>query len=474
MKVILVEVIPELHTLTMELVPPLGLGYLASSLEAKGHKVSIIEGIRYGNSIKRALQLIIAGSPDVIGFTGTSHARFRAIELIKLTKSATGAFIIAGGAHFNATAREALENVKEIDVVVKGEGEQVMSELIDAYSKKSGFGNIKGIFFRDGGSIIENVDQEALEDIDDIRWPAYHLFSLQEYKCRLEGTNMPMIGVISSRGCPNNCIFCANRVLRKGPLRLRSPKDFVDELEFLKTNYGYRAFNFWDDTLTMSRPHVEHICEEILRRDLNINWFARARVNTVDRAILKLMKDSGCTAIAYGVESGSNKTLATINKGITVQQSDEAVGISSELGFIVSAYFIVSLPKETLDDIDATARLIKKFKSLHNVNCYYCFAIIYPGTDLEKYSKNENLLSGEFSWYKPCYFEKNKIVGNDPLLPCYEGTLLKLEEIKAKMLKSDSLISNLNKAVQRVSKINSFSEIKRMMHLSFRYISRKK
>lgn len=474
MKIVLVEVVPKKFMLTKEFVPSLGLGYIASALESKGHKVCILDGVRYGDSLQSAIRIIVAENPDVVGFTATSQARLRAIELIKMTKELTCALTVAGGPHFQPTAKEALESIKELDIVVKGEGEYIMPELIEAYEQKTDLKCIKGIFFRYNGEVVETEDRPVCTELDNIARPAYHLFSLKKYTAKLQGTNSPVIGIISSRGCPNNCIFCANRVLHRGRLRLRNAHDFVGELDFLRNNYGYQAFYFWDDTFTISRPHAESICDEILSKGMKIKWYTRARVNTVDRGLLQLMKKAGCIALGFGIESGSDKVLATINKGITVAESEEAIRISAELGFIVNAFFIVSLPGEIISDIDATLNLMKKFKKYRNVRNSYCFSIIYPGTDLETIAKKEDALPRDFSWHKPYTFAKNKIVGNDPTLPCYENPYLKIEEIKAHILKSDSPGLNLKKAVRKVSRIRNISDIKEIMNFSAKYFLHKR
>jgi len=453
MKIVLVEVIPQRSMLTMELVPPLGLGYIASALESRGHTVSIVEGISYGDSLSDALELITRQKPDIVGYTATSQARIRAMELIKMVKQQNRVFSVAGGPHFAPTGKEALEAIEELDVVVKGDGELTMCELAEAYNQGKNLENIRGIIYRKGSQIAETQDRPIDTNLGEIPSPAYHLFHLEKYRCTLEGTNLPSIGVVSSRGCPNNCIFCANKILRKNFLRLREPNKFVDEIEFLKNKYGYRAFDFWDDTLTMSRMHIERICEEILRRGLDIKWFARARVNTVDAGILSLMKRAGCIAISYGVESGSERILKVVNKGTNVAQAEEAVRISAELGFIVSAYFIVSLPNETLSDIDATLALMKQFSKYKNVHNYYCFVMIYPGTDLEKMAVKAALMPDGFSWYKPYFSPRNLVIGNDPAIPCYENRNLKLQQIKSHIIRSTPLMNVLKSAAKRVIRI---------------------
>ena len=209
-----------------------------------------------------------------------------------------------------------------------------------------------GITYRDNsGQIISNKDRPFIQNLADLPFPAWHLYDLSKYQKRIHGTDFRTIGVISARGCPNLCTFCCNAAFSKSVLRLRNPKNFVDELEFLKNEYGFEGFNFWDDTLTISKDHVKNICYEILDRKLNINWYARARVNTVDEEVIKIMKRAGCTRISFGIESGSSRILKEIKKNITLEQARKAVQLSSEAGMIVSLNFIVNLPTETIEDL---------------------------------------------------------------------------------------------------------------------------
>lgn len=466
-KIVLVDVSPEKTSITMDAVPPLGLGYIAAYLESVGHNVSLIEGVKYEYSLSKALDLIISEKPAIVGFNATSFARLRAVELINNVKKHTGALTVAGGPHFHATARQALCNIPGLDVVVKGEGELTLSELSSAYESNKSFEQIKGIFFRSDGKIIETADRPIVMDLDSLPIPAYHLFSLNKYKGTLKGTNMKAIGVISSRGCPNKCKFCANRVLRKQTLRLRDPKKFVDEVELLHNTYGYEAFDFWDDTMTMVKEHIFGICEEIKARNLKIKWFARARVNTVDKQVLQSMKDAGCVAIAYGVESGSEAVLRQIDKGITIAQVKEAIKASTDIGFNVSNYFIVSLPGETMSDIDATIKLMRELAEYKNVHNYYCFAMIYPGTELEQIAKDKGLFPKDFNWYQPFDCQRNLVVGNNPIIPCYENPELPFELIKSYIISSKSLIEKLKAAIKRLAKIKNVFELTGLLKTAF-------
>ena len=363
MKVVLVTAPRALGEIEMAGLPFLGIGYVASYLEKAGHNVIIVDAHSENLNHEETVNKILSFNPEMVGFTATTHNRLQAIKVIKeLKQKNSSLIIIVGGPHFSLSDINALEVVPEIDCVVKREGEITTKELLDAWPDKNKLKNVLGITYRDNNDqVISNQDRPFIQNLAGLPFPAWHLYNLSKYQKKIYGTDFRTIGVISARGCPNLCTFCCNAAFSKSVLRLREPKDFVDELEFLKDKYGFRGFNFWDDTLTVSKDHVKSICQEILDRKLNINWYARARVNTVDEEIIKIMRKAGCARISFGIESGSPRVLKEIKKNITLEQAKNAVKFSSEAGMIVSLNFIVNLPTETMEDLKMTADLIKEF-----------------------------------------------------------------------------------------------------------------
>lgn len=417
---------------TKEHLPPLSLGYIAAVLEEAGHEVSIVDSPAYSYTIEEASKTITGKKPDVVGITATTHNRLSAIELCHQVKRGTRALVVTGGPHFALTARDAIQNVNSIDIVVKGEGEFACKEILDAYLKGKDLKIVSGIVYRDkDGKIIETVPRPFLPNLDTLPSAAWHLFDLKKYHATLEGEyETPSVGVISSRGCPHQCTFCANRHFWQCTLRVRSPKRFVDELELLHKKYGYKGFDIWDDTLTISKQRVREICEEITKRRLNIVWYARARVNTVDRDLLKLMRISGCQAISYGVESGSETILRNIKKNITLAQVKEAIKASAKLDFHIKVFFMFSLPGESTQDIQATLRLIDELSSYgRKVVCIGAFTLIYPGTELELLAKEQGTLPLDFQWNIPRHFERNKLVRTNTSVPLFENPDLPVEQI---------------------------------------------
>ena len=184
----------------------------------------------------------------------------------------------------------------------------------------------------------------------------------------------------------------------------------------------------------MSRNHVLEICDEIIKRKINIIWYARARVNTVDEEILKKMKQAGCRIIGFGIESGSELILKKIKKYVTLDQIKKAVYLSSKLGFITKCWFIQGLPTETLNDVKKTKDLMRQLKNYgalfgSTVMNFTNFPILYPGTPMTDEAFREEIIPKEFSWNKEIIFERNKKFGLDPVIPMYESKNLPIEAV---------------------------------------------
>ena len=216
--------------------PFLGIGYIAACIEKfSKHRVEIFDAHTYGFNPAKTAEKILAKNPDVVGVHAITDNRFKAIALFKeLKKRNSEVIVLTGGPHFSLTAKNALEIVPEIDYIIKGEGEKAVIEFLNRLEAKDDLSGVPGIVFRKNNEIFENKTVNLIENIDELPIPAWHLFDLKEYNKPIDGTNIRSIGVLSARGCPNVCVYCANA--RSG-LRLRSPKKFVDEVEFLSKEY---------------------------------------------------------------------------------------------------------------------------------------------------------------------------------------------------------------------------------------------
>jgi len=453
--------------------PFLGIGYIAAYVEKfSHHKVEIFDAHTYGLTASNAAEKILEKNPDIVGIHSITDNRFKAIALAKeLKKKNKNVIVLMGGPHFSLTAKNVLELVPEIDYIIKGEGEKSVVQLLDVIENKNDLNAVSGLVFRNqSGNIIERPITAFIENLDELPMPAWHLFDLKEYNKPIDGTNIRSIGIMSARGCPNNCVYCANS--RSG-LRLMSPKKFVDQIEFLYKEYGYKGFDFWDDTLTMVNSHVRGVCEELLKRNLGIVWYARARVNTVNKELLGLMKKAGCIRISYGVESGSPRILEIIKKNISIDQVKNAVQWSSEVGMVVLTNFMVNLPDETLDDLKQTIGLMKWINGVKNSCAAYGFTVIYPGTELELMAKKRGIMPKDFSWNSPYESPKYKVAGTDSSLFYMEWPGAELEKIKAIMTKELGIRGNVfKKGFNKLRKIKSIGELKELIKTGINYFKK--
>jgi len=388
---------------TKDHTPPLGLGYLAEAARQAlpDAEVRIVDATAEGWSVDQTAAQIVEMKPDVVGLTGNSHNRFNVIDLCRGVKArCPDARLVLGGPHFSYTADDALRRIGEADFVVRGEGERTFAELLGrlADGDAEAFDTVSGLSFRRGGEIVHNPDREPMSDIDVL--PAWDLFRHERYQARLEGTGRGRaVGVISSRGCPFRCVFCANRNAYSRRIRFRTPVHFVDELEMLAERYGYRDFDVWDDTFTLKREHAEAVCREILRRGLKIRWYSLIRANTTDEVLLALMREAGCCSVGLGVESGSPKVLQSVRKEIEIASVRRIARAAVRLRMRVKAFFLHSLPGETEGDLRLTRDLMYDLRSYsRRVRSIWAMTVVYPGTELEELARQQGSLPPEFSW----------------------------------------------------------------------------
>ena len=399
---------------TKEYLPPLGIGYMAAVLEKAGHEVMILDTPILHWSIEEIIKEIQNKNPDLLGITATSHSRFNAIKIIDGVKG-LNCLKVLGGVHFGSTDVDALQHIPA-DVVVRGEGEYTILDIANNVP----FDKILGITYREDGNIVRTPDRPFL-DLNELPFPARHLFPMSKYNAKLEGEyKTKCASIITSRGCPNKCVFCVNKSFWKQRFRRRDATSVVDEIEHIISRYNIYGFDFWDDTFTLVPAHVQQICNEIIKRRLDIKWYARIRVDTVNRSILELMKEAGCRVVSYGIESGSPRILDVIRKNITLDQVRECTRLCSKLGFHVKVFFMFNHPTEKIRDIEATILLMDEIRQWPNVSIKTAMTYIYPGTEIEQIAKDEGILPRNFSWNSPYYSQRNKDYKLSPAVPCFE------------------------------------------------------
>lgn len=365
---------------------PLGLAYLASVLERAGFQVDIIDYVGLG--MERTLnweyicKSLENSSPDILGITTTTAKLMSVIILAKKFKQFHKIPVILGGHGVFSIEKMILQRVHEIDVVVTGEGEKTIVELVKGYQEKSSLAGIKGIFFRHDGKIIENQPRPFIKNLDAIPFPARHLLPMETY------LRSGITQVITSRGCPHSCIFCSSSLFWGHRFRARSAKNVVDEIQYIYENYkkqGLKSFYYGDDNFTANKKRVLEICNLILERKLeHLNWICQVRVDCADEELFQAMRNAGCQMIEIGVESGSNEVLRIIKKKITTDMVKKCVKIAHDVGIKVHANFIIGLPGDSKETIQQT---VKFSDEVAFDQMAFQTTQVYPSTELAKHKK---------------------------------------------------------------------------------------
>jgi radical SAM superfamily enzyme YgiQ (UPF0313 family) len=358
--------------------PLIGLAYMAAVLEKNGYEVAVVDCPPLNMTYEELRQEIGKLKPEIVGITSvtvTFSSALHAAEMIK--KSYPETLIVLGGPHVTVTDEQTLKDYPAVDVVVRGEGEQTILELAEYASKSNHtkLSRVSGITFRKDGEIIQTPNRPFIQNLEQLPYPNYDYFPLERYR-RFGKLILP---VISSRGCPFRCTFCLAPWMAGNKFRARSPKDVVDELEWLKNKYEPDAITFHDETFTFDKKRVFRICKEIKDRDFNLPWDCSTRVDRISRELLAEMKGANCQLVSFGVESGSQRILDAMKKGTTVKQNERAVRWAKEIGISTTISVIIGYPGETSDTLEETLDFIKRTKP---DSALISLATPYPGIEL--------------------------------------------------------------------------------------------
>jgi radical SAM superfamily enzyme YgiQ (UPF0313 family) len=406
MKVLLLNM-PVRFNAWQNLEMPLGIAYIASELEKYGHKVSIKDyEVEHFDKAQFQYELNIF-KPDVIGisFRSSSYASAKKISsIIQETNAAIR--IVLGGHHATAFPEDTLRDIYA-DFVVRGEGEFVMPQLLDALASNSDLSNIPGIAYRRNGKIIKNVSTDSIEDLDKLAFPAWHLLPIGKY---VTGS------ILTSRGCPFSCIYCDKGISTR-KVRFRSPKNIYQEILAFEKKYKKGRIYFVDDYLFLNKKRLLELFDLLTNDgDLKFKWYCQARVDGIDDEILLRAKKSGCDTIIYGVETGDENELEYINKKTTLEEALRALKISKSLRIKTRANFMIGFPISTHRMISNSIRFAKEIDA-----GLYRFFIVSPLPNTVLWERVEklhpelaNVTWDKFDFYSPSFdtieIKKEKLV----------------------------------------------------------------
>jgi len=386
-------------------VPPLNLMYLAGALEKASIAVKIFDDDLQQIGPNQINKYISKIDPKVVGITATTATIIESLKYIKnIKKSFPDILTVIGGPHTTFRPIEALKEENGLDVVVIGEGEETIVEIVENYIKnmdnnyETFLGDIKGIAYENriknfkkyknqDDEIKLNEPRPLIHNLDSIEFPARHLVDFKSYEVSSQSG-----GIITSRGCPFSCNYCSSSLIMGKKFRTRSPENVVDELEELAYKYKLKDIAFLDDIFMLNKKRAESIANEIKKRDLDINFIASSRVNTVDKNLLESLKSAGMSTLYCGVESGSQRVLNLMEKGITLKQAKNAFKISKEVGINTVGSFILGYPGETPKEMDKTINFSIK---LNPDYCQYSILTPFPGTPIYNKLNKEGLLENK-------------------------------------------------------------------------------
>lgn len=339
--------------------PTLGIGYIAAYLAKKGYKdTAIIDRTLHISEADSLLQDILGHNPAIVGFYSVSENYKFIVEMFRRIKEKRpGIITVLGGPHVYGLP-EASIRPDCIDFGINGEGEESFYKLLEANFKPETFPSIPGLIYKKDGKVLSNRIA-LIHNLDEIPFPARHLYPpLDRYMPSIiTYRKLPATGMITSRGCNSRCTFCHSGKGEFG-LRFHSPEYVIEEIRHLKKDFGVKEFFIFDDTFVANKARAMAICEGIIKNNLDISWSCNAKVTYLTEDLLKLMRRSGCWLLQVGVESGNQKILNTMKKGITLDQVKKACEHAFALGFHIKTFFIIGNAGETVETLDDTIRFM--------------------------------------------------------------------------------------------------------------------
>lgn len=369
--------------------PPLGIAYMAGVLQENHIDVEILDASAEDMDFKDVEKELLKRKPDLVALTALTPTIGRALETAQVVKETLpDSIVVIGGYHPTFNFIETLED-ENVDIVIRGEGEYIMLNLVQALENQSSLHDVKGIVFEDKNSkeIVVNPEAPLIQDLDELPFPALNLLPMKKY--RLLDMDTHMTTMITTRGCPMQCSFCSSAAMHGKKIRERSVENIVDEIEYLKTNYDIDTIAFMDDTFTLKKRKVMAICDEILKRNIEIMWGCTSRVDTLDEKLLKKMKEAGCITIFIGVESADQQQLDNMCKNTTIAKIENAFKIAHKLKIRTIASVALGMPGDTKEIMNKTVKFVHKLKPNYAI---YSLATPYPGTRFYKEAFEKNLI----------------------------------------------------------------------------------
>lgn len=390
MKVLLVKP----YNLSDHIQPSLGLGYLATAIRDQ-HQVSILDGIKERVKPSQLVSYLQKNLPDVVGFQFYTFDQKFIKEYLRVVKEVNSRIVtLVGGPHPSALPEETMDSLApDLDFAFKGEAEVGLPLLLEQVSGLGKTRNIEklnpealekipGLVWRNNHRVKIN-SQIFVENLDNFGFPSWDLINPQKYPPAQHGAffkNFPIAPIITTRGCPFRCTFCAGHLISGRKTRFRSAEHVLEEIKILYHDYGIREIHIVDDNFTLNPTFVRNFCKQLIKADLKISWAVPngIRVDTLDEELLSLMKGSGLYLISLGIESGSDRILKLMKKNLTTDMVRQKIKLARRVGLDVAGFFILGFPGETREEMERT---IDFSLSLDLIRANFFTYLPFPGTE---------------------------------------------------------------------------------------------
>jgi radical SAM superfamily enzyme YgiQ (UPF0313 family) len=369
--------------------PPLGLAYLAAYLRERGHEVTLHDGEAPARSISTLLREIHRDT-SLIGVSSTTLGWPTARKTARLLRRRFGEIpLVIGGPHVTAFPDKTLEH-SDYDLGVMGDGEWALAEIVARLARNEALSGIPGTVFRGEQGPEANHDVRWIRDLDSLPMPALDLLPMSLYSSVV--VRQPFVAMLASRGCPYRCSFCS-QIYTGETFRTHSAERILAEMERAERQLGAREIILFDETFGAKRGIAMEVCREIPRRGLSFRWNARTRIDLLDDELLSAMRAGGCYLLHLGIESGTQRILDRMRKGITIERIESTVRRAKRLGFQVHGYFMLGYPGETRGEVEETLAFSRR---LPLDWASYTVTVPSPRTPLQQEAEDAGLLDADF------------------------------------------------------------------------------
>ncbi|MEW5736108.1 MAG: radical SAM protein [Thermodesulfobacteriota bacterium] len=378
--------------------PQLGLASLAAVLRQDGHRVTVCDCSAAGVSLEDLARLAQRVRPDVLGVSAVTFTVARAAEAARTVKRALpGVVAVLGGPHATALPEETLAAFPEFDLIVRGEGEETIKDLLSALAAGRNAEAVEGLALRKDGKVLRTPDRAPVSRLDALPFPAWDLlpgFPRRYRPALFRYRRLPAAHAVTSRGCPHACVFCDCAVFGR-KVRAHSAQYMAAYAEHLSRSFAVREIAFEDDQFLFSKTRAEEFCRRLLQKNPGLLFSANCRADAVDDlALLRLLRRAGFRQVSLGVESGDPDVLSRSGKGLALPAVAQAVGLLRRADIEARGFFVLGLPGETEKSLEATRRFIKK-TPFSDINVFLCTP--FPGSALYAELRAQGAPLPEFS-----------------------------------------------------------------------------